>query len=374
MRELVESTPQSGIPSSSFYGPPGPTSRLFPKRSRTAPDGSQLSVSFADEPQRRLTDEDGGALDEPSSPEPDDLRDPTYVEPQERRPKSVVTVAYIAGKSPKKRAGSSVATSTKARAIAVDPNKGVCLLTNAKYPDAGRQLAHLMPRSTPDIVLTILEWWWQLLYWTLWIDSRYNLVPLTANWHLSLDADDWTFVPHHALITRLFRWSENVKERDPTGYNEGNRTPIQNEYGDQSRFTYYFLPLADQMKQVAIHRYNEQFDPTAVEGHTYPFSTIGTLISHIHPHFVVFSAGVKLAKLATKLGHTNFNTWLRKLAEKASFGHQTAEDVKGANFQSLTDIIEIHNMWTSSEGVPTKPKNGEERHAWMYHAKEPKST
>ncbi|KAJ7730380.1 hypothetical protein DFH07DRAFT_848899 [Mycena maculata] len=156
-----------------------------------------------------------------------------------------------------------------------------------------RQFCHIVARRTSVEVLTMLEWWWQLAYWTLYIDTRYNILILMANWHLAMDGNEWTFVPHHELITGVYAWARAVVEKDPTGYNKNARIPISESYGTKTEFDYYVLPLNKDMEEVAIHRYpapvdGVPFDRTAITPHFHPFVTVGPLTSHVHPHFHLF--------------------------------------------------------------------------------------
>ncbi|KAJ7102778.1 hypothetical protein C8R44DRAFT_945538 [Mycena epipterygia] len=272
--------------------------------------------------------------------------------------------------SPKKRrpSKSSVSSRTKELAKARDPNGGICLLTNARKPVVSRQFCHLLARRTTHETLTNLEWKLQMPYWTLNIDTSFNVFALVANWHLAMDDDHWTLMPHHKIISRILEWANNTIKDDPTGYNKDNRTPISESklYKGKTKFTYYFLALSDDMKDVAITRYNKDFDPKAVENHLHPFSTIGALISHVHPHFVIYSAGDKLAKIeATK--RVDEGAWLETLAETASFGHK-GDSIAKENLRSLQEIMDIHKLWSSDEDVPQK--TDDPRHEWMRHPKE----
>ncbi|KAJ7450037.1 hypothetical protein B0H11DRAFT_324935 [Mycena galericulata] len=388
-------TPLTPTPSGSSYlpvfgqsSPPSPTPREKGKAAATAgatrpasikrhkSESSRSQVSWAEddslasvipEPKRRLLDEelDEGENDDSSDLSQDNPDDRDYPEPRTRRKRTVVSQG---NPSPKERKStkSSIAPTAKRLATAADPNGGICLLTNAPHPDCSRQFCHVIARRTINRILTILEWWWQMAYWTLYIDTRFNIVPLRADWHLPMDADEWTLVPHHTLISSLVAWNQAVYERDSTGYNKNNRTPISESY-TQTEFTYYFLGLSENMKKVALHRYPKDFDPTAVACHLHPFSTLGPLTSHIHPHFVVYSAGKKLSDLSLQKSGAEFTTVLENLADTASFGHQgSPAEVKIANLESLEDIMEIYQVWSNSRNVPD---DNDRTHRWIKDAK-----
>ncbi|KAJ7123882.1 hypothetical protein C8R43DRAFT_1031802 [Mycena crocata] len=378
LSDSESSNPPSPLPSPSAGKGKAKANTFLPyhgrsslKRSKTSDQGSAFEsqshgstrsrVSF--EPQRRMVQADITDEDRTPSPEvrEDDPKDKDYKESHIRRSRTV------AGSSPQKRKEGSISTSAKNHVRDADPHKGVCLLTNALHPKRARQFCHCIPRSTSDLILTALEWWWQMLYWTLYIDTRYNMFPLMATWHIAMDADEWTLVPHHQLISRLLTWSSNVTKADPTGYNKSKRNPISESYGTQTEFVYYFMPLSAAMKEVAIHRYNEDFDPNNVETHLYPFSTIGPLTSHIHPHFVVFSAGEKLAKLCKGKSADEIDDLLESFAAVVSFGHEgtLTGSVASLNLTSLQDMVRLYDMWSVMENVPQK--DTEPRHKWMHH-------
>ncbi|KAJ7031727.1 hypothetical protein C8F04DRAFT_677256 [Mycena alexandri] len=279
------------------------------------------------------------------------------------------------GQTPRKRrkTTSSINTGVKLRVVALDPYGGICLLTGALKPRKSRQFCHIVARRTSAEVLTMLEWWWQLAYWTLYIDTRYNILILMANWHLAMDGHEWTFVPHHQLITNVLVWARAVIEQDPTGYNKDARTPISESYGHQTNFLYYMLPLDEDMEEVVIHRYpapveGAAFDPTAIIPHLHPFTTIGPLTSHMHPHFVIFSAGQKLTDLRANVPLHERAKFMEGLAAIASFGHTgDAAEIKLHNLDTLTALLDIYALWSSTEHVP-QAKSG---HQWRKHPKAP---
>jgi hypothetical protein len=138
-------------------------------------------------------------------------------------------------------------------------------------------------------------------------------------------------------------------------------------------FHYYVLPLTEDMKHVALHRYNQEHGPAPTSTHFYPFSTLGPLRSHIHPHFVVFSAGQKLDAMASNITEDEFEIVLDDLAKVASLGHEgVPAAVERANRDSLQLIIEIFDQWSSPIGVPRVSDTP--RHAWLKHPKAPKDS
>ncbi|KAJ7491035.1 hypothetical protein FB451DRAFT_629993 [Mycena latifolia] len=361
----------------------------LPKRRSKKAKSEGSSVAFREkpdvipEPERRLT---ASEAEEHGSSGPSEIDDVEKDSDYDDEPKARVKVhnrtkrIHGKGKSPRKRkdaATSKVGSNVRKYAEAADPNHGRCLLTNAPEPTAGRQWAHAIARRTKSPILTSLEWWWQMPFWTLYIDTRWNLIALMATLHLAMDADDFTLVPHHKDIEAMTAWVANVQKDDKTGYNGKNhRVPISESYKDKTtkepitEFQYYVLPLTSGMKQVIISRYpsdiesDTDLDPSTVEHHYHPFTSLGALTSHVLPHFIIYSAGEKLKKKSETLNRADLAKWMNNLSEIASFGHEgTPDQVKNANRASIRQIISIHDTWSNQVPVP---KLGE-KHEWRYN-------
>ncbi|KAJ7673033.1 hypothetical protein DFH06DRAFT_1174123 [Mycena polygramma] len=371
-------------PGSPTWDPPSPTSPPSPsplptkgKSKATAPlrpaikqsqsVGGASRVSFAPVPERRV--ERPQEEEDVYKPPEDAIYTSTEINTRRRPVKPRPSPAK------RQKHSSSVTSGARQRVALADPNKAICLLTNVPWLLMSQQYCHVLPRSTSDLVLTILEWWWQLKYWTLFIDSHFNIFVLSANWHLAMDADQWTLVPHHAIIAAMRAWVDDVVRHDSNGYNKGKRSEIWKSYNGQIEFRYFFLALTDKMKHAVISRYPtmsdpenlEDFDPLSFESKVHPFSDIGALNSHIHPHFVIFSAGEKITKLIEGAHPFMRQLVLAKLAKTADFGHAEtlpAGGVEAANLISLTAILNIYERWTR----PIDPNVSDSpRHEWMQH-------
>ncbi|KAF8198157.1 hypothetical protein K438DRAFT_1759563 [Mycena galopus ATCC 62051] len=265
--------------------------------------------------------------------------------------------------SPFKRTATtwSATSVVKKRVVVADPHNAICLLTNAPEPTSARQFCHIVARRTQHAVLTVLEWWWGMKYWTLFIDTRFNIVALMSDWHLAMDSNDWVLVPKYDLIQQVREWTEKVVACDSPDYNfeKTKREPISQSYTKkgQTQFKYFILPLSKSMKRVAIHRYpqedsDEDFDPTAVVPHFYPFATIGSLISHVQPHFVIYSAGQKLATMTEGMSRSEVEDFLQGLSAAAFFGREKDDPIPAT--YDLTDLRSIYIRWSTTAGVPQR--------------------
>ncbi|KAJ6456606.1 hypothetical protein C8R47DRAFT_1227795 [Mycena vitilis] len=347
---------------------------------RAKDDGEEDDSSFDDFNADSPEDDNDNDYDDANDGDNDD--DADYAEPSVRRTRTQLGPGQPK-QSPASRGGrkSSVATAAKSRVRKADPNGAICLLTNLPAPTRFLQFCHVLARATNDETLKRLEYWWQNPYYTLYIDSHYNILVLQSTFHNSMDSGDWALVPHHKLITQLEHWVDLVVSEDPTGYNPTNRVPISQLYKDKVQFIYFFLALNDQMKYAAISRFPEKadpdnlvtFDPLAFESYSYPtYSTdVGELVSHIRPNFVVYAVGQKLDQIRNNMVNEDYNEYLDSLAEIACFGHEATEtqSVKQLNRNSLRQIVKIYDAWSSSKHVPTPtdPRSA----GWLYHPDAP---
>ncbi|KAJ7201056.1 hypothetical protein GGX14DRAFT_400244 [Mycena pura] len=283
----------------------------------------------------------------------DDPKDLDYVEPKTRRVPTVAGLTKsISRPSPHKRKAdkSSVRSYVKVLIVKLDPNGGTCLVTRAKEPGSALQGCHLIARRTEDGVLTALEWYWQMPYYTLYIDTRFNIIILRADWHISMDNDDWTLVPHHRHIAHIEAWNAKVLASD---YNEEKRVEISESYEGQQVFEYYILPLKKGMEKVAIHRYTVADDPRAMEAHS----------SHCHPHFVIYSAGQKITEQMNAEDEDEQEVF-DQLASMASFGHKgDAAQILLSNQDSINQLVFMYKLWSDLEPVPKTLAENE----WRYH-------
>ncbi|KAF7340831.1 hypothetical protein MSAN_02112500 [Mycena sanguinolenta] len=350
--------------------------KLIEKNAVEVPIWTRSTASVAEseqEPQRRVTDLDA-EYDFDYDYNSDDPKDGDF-QPPAKQPPTKTRGLDATPKLQRSVGNKSTPTVQKARVTKVDPHHALCLLTNVPEPETARQFCHVLARSMSQATLTALEWWWGMKYWTLYIDTRFNIFALMATWHNSMDGDDWALVPKHDLITKVSQWVAEASSRDPSDL--GARKPISKMYGRQTIFEYYFLPLSESMKKVAIHRYPglpEDFAPQAIVPHYHPFSTIGPLTSHVQPHFAIYSVGQKLAK---KIGQfkgrgderIQVEDFYTNLAAVASFGHEG--DDSGLrltqNRASIDELMLLHASWSKTQGVPQRG------HPWAQNPKEGKA-
>ncbi|KAJ7700812.1 hypothetical protein B0H17DRAFT_1128665 [Mycena rosella] len=311
-------------------------------------------------------------------------------EPQRRLPEN---------SSSKKRVplGGSIHAQAKKLVLVTDPNRGQCILTGEE-PGSSIQWAHMLRRATKEPELTTIEWHFGMKWESLYIDTRFNLVGLQADLHLALDNGQWALVPHFGTIrvianwvrdkgrkkgsiskyleTQIARGEFSTKHSRPSGASAKASRPSAasgsaSEPATINIYSYYMLPLNDAIKTKPIHRrpdITQLFDVNVDEiRHTFPFTTVGRLKSHIQPHFVIYAVGAKLHAIETSMEKNgeDFNAWLGTLSLNASFGHHPYRNQREAkvekedqvdirNLESLDNIRYIYREWTKDTDVPKK--------------------
>ncbi|KAF9240197.1 hypothetical protein BU15DRAFT_74115 [Melanogaster broomeanus] len=164
----------------------------------------------------------------------------------------------------RKRFGSSIASSQKQLVRNVDPNHGRCLVTNRGAPI---EFCHLLPRATSGVILSKLERAWGIGYHKLNVDTRYNLMCLTADWHTLFDRSEWVLVPRLDVLQQLAKIYL-----------------IDEEFRGINEFRYDLVSTSTATQPIC--RFPDP-ENTQHETHVSPYDTLGTLTSHIHPHFVI---------------------------------------------------------------------------------------
>ncbi|KAH6905436.1 hypothetical protein BKA70DRAFT_1431073 [Coprinopsis sp. MPI-PUGE-AT-0042] len=166
-----------------------------------------------------------------------------------------------------------------ARATSASPTHQRCLIENCSHL-RGVQLAHLLPRrlSGDDRLMSCLEWSWKMRRGTLNLDTRQNIMFVGASLRLMLDKGQWGLLPEDYILDEFLSGGYlHMREKFP-------------DYGNTT-FKYTFIPIED-MEDVWLTRQNEHpLKPAHLQNHVYPFHTLPTLTSHVHPKFAVFMLG-----------------------------------------------------------------------------------
>ncbi|TFK24158.1 hypothetical protein FA15DRAFT_669811 [Coprinopsis marcescibilis] len=204
------------------------------------------------------------------------------------------------------------------RVLAVDPNNGRCLVENCS-PNRGIEYHPVLPQKywRNSSLLEALEWYWNMRKDGLNFETRRNMFAAGGAVHRMYAAGRWVLVPdepivqvyHGALLAAgLFATRETF--------------PF---IPDSDSFTYRLIPLQDMDDIAFIHQADTTLPPTpdAFTIHLHPFSTLPAFASHIHPKFVIVSAGLQLSRM--KSDNRNALT---------------------ATYPILTRILEVYLAWT----------------------------
>ncbi|KAF8870407.1 hypothetical protein CPB84DRAFT_1855579 [Gymnopilus junonius] len=168
-------------------------------------------------------------------------------------------------------------------------SKKRCIIENIEEINAV-QYAHLLSRSTPNSIITSLEYSWGLQPGHLNVDSRFNIFRLNARLHYAFDRGYWLLIPSPTILREF----ENHKQRGPKNNN------FMNICKDQGPFEYNLVPMK-KMMSIPIHRQVDSPNRPVIPRekhftyHHFPFHSFPTIKSHVHPRYVIFNAGQKMA-------------------------------------------------------------------------------
>ncbi|KIM36087.1 hypothetical protein M413DRAFT_31988 [Hebeloma cylindrosporum] len=173
-----------------------------------------------------------------------------------------------------------------------------CLVTQLDELN-GLEYAYCLPRSASDTLLDRLEYYWNQKWNTLNVDTRFNIFCLSATFHrLFLEKNRWLLVPEPHIVEEYYisllldRFYFPEIKKDSFKYtlfstNLMATVPIHRQT----------LPIAETDSQMGSPTPPTPLGADAFTLHTHPYTTLGHLQSHIHPTFVIFNAGMKLAQM-----------------------------------------------------------------------------
>ncbi|KAL4065691.1 hypothetical protein V8B97DRAFT_1121484 [Scleroderma yunnanense] len=239
------------------------------------------------------------------------------------------------------RWGESINPIQKEHARAADPNGGACLLTGRKV---AIETSHALARATQHV--TQLEWAWGMKKGAFYIDTRYNLLFLKADWYTLFDKDMWMLIPDKNDLKELERATARLEEeveqyrialeevtRRPQGQSKPSFEDIKRpEFGslfNKNEHEYHFLPMPN-MEEPICRYSGPNFDKH--KEFKFPYHTLGTLKSHIKPHFMAYNAGMKLRS-------QNPSTVASQIFPRRQFYPDQSTIVKLQN---------LYNTWTGS--------------------------
>ncbi|EKM76556.1 hypothetical protein AGABI1DRAFT_108650 [Agaricus bisporus var. burnettii JB137-S8] len=202
-------------------------------------------------------------------------------------------------------------------------NQRRCLIQN--LPNGHTvQYCHMIPRKLTknEDLMASLEWYWNMPYKSLHLNTRYNVFFAEAAFHLYHDNGAWGLLPERSII-------DQYNEKLVLG--RSNFPEIQAEGG----FEYRLIPLDGSMESYPILRQNDHAPPLNKDQYTlhfYPFNTLPLFRSHLHPKFAIYELGRMFDGLTDK--------------------DQAAADAAVLSYPELDIIYRIYLRWSCPRKGP----------------------
>ncbi|EKM78401.1 hypothetical protein AGABI1DRAFT_114689 [Agaricus bisporus var. burnettii JB137-S8] len=162
------------------------------------------------------------------------------------------------------------------------------------------EYCHMMSRNHArnEDLMASLEWYWNMPYGSLNLNTRYNIFFAGADLHIHHGMNSWALLPDDTTINQYYDMLVTV-----SGVEMAEKSKFPEIQLPKDGFQYRFIPLGDSMKQNRILRQNEHAPPPNKDQftiHFYPFDTLPPIRSHLHPKFVIFELGRKFHELVEK--------------------------------------------------------------------------
>ncbi|KAG5637585.1 hypothetical protein H0H81_004036 [Sphagnurus paluster] len=151
------------------------------------------------------------------------------------------------------------------------------------------EYTHLLLRGAKDDLLARLENAWGMRYGTLNVDTPFNVIRLSSDMRKPFEINLWVLIPEERILKLLMDLTERPSADKPI-WNAINETTYEYTLAASERIeahTIYRLPSTSIDKP--------SLDPSQLETHAYPFHTLPTITSHVHPLFVICHVGRTLA-------------------------------------------------------------------------------
>ncbi|KIJ59998.1 hypothetical protein HYDPIDRAFT_190299 [Hydnomerulius pinastri MD-312] len=109
-----------------------------------------------------------------------------------------------------------------------------------------------------------------------------------TNWHHLFNKGSWMLIPELSVLEKLRQATIDEAPEDRSKIN-------LNKTFTRRHFKYHVLPMPG--LKGPICRFEDPYNPKDHSTHHYPFATLGPLISHIKPQYVVVNAAQKLGQI-----------------------------------------------------------------------------
>ncbi|EIW80216.1 hypothetical protein CONPUDRAFT_165805 [Coniophora puteana RWD-64-598 SS2] len=165
------------------------------------------------------------------------------------------------------------------------------LARNRPYPRPNTRLAptnvyHLISLQTEEKLLDSLEWAWGMGWRRLNVGSQFNTLPVRFTFEEDVNEDELLLFPEPRILEMLIDQSDQPKFRDTIAPKLNKLFRCQ-----PSTFKFYLVPRSGLQDNVLIDS-SAPGQPKSV--HTYPYSTLGPILSHVRPQYAVWGTSMKM--------------------------------------------------------------------------------
>lgn len=150
----------------------------------------------------------------------------------------------------------------------------------SRSKEANLVSCHVIPLDTDGRTLTQLSYAWGINWRLLDLTSPSNTLLVDEQWREQFSKHQWFLFPEPDIIHSISKLIEGEKDM-------GVRK-VHEYFAGQTSFKYYVIPWPA-LKSEFTTIFGPLLPGRAHIVHAYPFDTLGPIISHVKPHFVIWS-------------------------------------------------------------------------------------
>ncbi|EIW76846.1 hypothetical protein CONPUDRAFT_84717, partial [Coniophora puteana RWD-64-598 SS2] len=180
--------------------------------------------------------------------------------------------------------------------------------------------------------LTQLEYAWGMGWRRLDVSSPFNAMFVTKEWRQQFIDNRWLLFPEPHIILSLLKLAQ-----------EQNPVKLKKYFQQQTTFKYYPVPQPSLRDEVIVVK---PYRGGAHTVHTYPFATLGPIVTHVRPHFVVENT---YAKYSAVKGYESRD--VTRAFQAALDMHYPGHDYTAVNL--FFKLSQASKKWARREVAPT---------------------
>lgn len=170
------------------------------------------------------------------------------------------------------------------------------------------------------------------------LESYHNTFLVSADWHALFNHPEpkWMLIPQLDTLEKLQQITSFGKRRRKSMNDRARIASDLRKYFENKEFSYHLL--STRTLHEPICRYE---GPNANRKmHTTPFTTLGPVTSHIHPHYVVVNAAQQIGRL----------TWAEPVESRIAAN--SGETVQTAILRRIL-VQDLYEAWTQTD-IPSE--------------------